>query len=379
MTLRFWRRFRFIAVFFAINFILTGACFAADPQWVEVRSPLFSVITDAGEKRGREVAVKFEQMRVAFGRLLTKATVNLPVALQIIAFRNSRELRQFSPLWHGKPISLAGLYQSGQDRDFILLDLSAEDPMPVVFHEYAHRLMNGNIVGETQPWFDEGFAEYFATTVIEDHVAKVGFRPPPGDLEVLQQFSWLRIPDLFAVRHDSETYNEGNRRSVFYAESWLVVYYLRATQQFSKLNAYFTAVLDHKLPIPDAIQQAFGISAAQFEKELRKYLNTGHVQYYPIPLPPEIETTGYTVSPIGILDAKVVMADMHFHSSDYHDIAAEEFEQILKVQPDNAGAFVAWVTHTCERRILGAHRNTFGKPQNEIPKTRACITTRLCF
>jgi len=27
---------------------------AGDPQWVEIRSPHFSVVTDAGEKRGRE-------------------------------------------------------------------------------------------------------------------------------------------------------------------------------------------------------------------------------------------------------------------------------------------------------------------------------------
>ena len=35
--------------------------FASDPQWVEVRSPHFNVVTDAGEKRGRETALKFEQ------------------------------------------------------------------------------------------------------------------------------------------------------------------------------------------------------------------------------------------------------------------------------------------------------------------------------
>src|SRR5262249_29185386 len=122
MILRCWRGFQLTAILFLL---LSSTAFAGNPQWVEVRSPHFSVITDAGEKRGREVAVRFEQMRVAFGKLLTKATVNLPVPLQIIAFRNAKELRQFSPLWHGKPISLAGLFQSGQDRDFILLDLSA--------------------------------------------------------------------------------------------------------------------------------------------------------------------------------------------------------------------------------------------------------------
>jgi hypothetical protein len=120
MTLRLWRGFHLFSGLLLLS--LTSTAFAGDPQWVEVRSPHFSVITDTGEKKGREVALKFEQMRAVFGALLTKAKVNLPVPLQIVAFRNTKELRQFAPLWHGKPISLAGLFQSGEDRSFILLD-----------------------------------------------------------------------------------------------------------------------------------------------------------------------------------------------------------------------------------------------------------------
>ena len=106
---------------------------AGEPQWVEVRSPNFSVVTDAGEKRGRDVALRFEQMRAAFGTLMTKAKVNLPVPLQIVAFRNTKEMRQVAPLWKGKPTQLAGLFQGGQDRCFIMLDMSVENPYPVVF------------------------------------------------------------------------------------------------------------------------------------------------------------------------------------------------------------------------------------------------------
>src|SRR2546425_9708938 len=88
-----------------------SAVFAGEPQWVEVRSPNFSVVTDAGEKRGREVAMRFEQMRSVFGTLMTKAKVNLPVPLQIVAFRNTKEMRQVAPLWNGKPVQVAGLFQ----------------------------------------------------------------------------------------------------------------------------------------------------------------------------------------------------------------------------------------------------------------------------
>src|SRR5271154_119110 len=59
--------------------------FAGEQQWVEVRSPNFSVITDAGEKRGRDVALHFEQMRSVFGTLMTKVNVSQSVPLQILA------------------------------------------------------------------------------------------------------------------------------------------------------------------------------------------------------------------------------------------------------------------------------------------------------
>ena len=56
----------------------TPLTLAADSQWIEIKSPHFSVVTDAGEKRGRETAMRFEQMRAVFGTLLTKANVNIP-------------------------------------------------------------------------------------------------------------------------------------------------------------------------------------------------------------------------------------------------------------------------------------------------------------
>jgi hypothetical protein len=71
---------------------------ASEAQWIEIQFPHFSVLTDAGEKRGREVAMRFEQMRSVFGTLLTNVNVNLPIPLQIVAFRNSKEFRQFAPL-----------------------------------------------------------------------------------------------------------------------------------------------------------------------------------------------------------------------------------------------------------------------------------------
>ena len=315
-----------------------GSGWAGDAPWVEVKSPHFLVVTDAGEKRGREVAVRFEQMRAVFGALLVKSNVNLPVPLQIIAFRNTKEMRQFVPLFHGKPTELAGLFQHGGDRDFILLDMSSPDPWKVVFHEYAHELMNGNSSGQNQPWFDEGFAEYFSTITVNGKEADVGF-PPEGDVEVLRRVSWMKIADLFQVQQNSRTYNEsGDHRSVFYAESWLVMHFLYDKQLLAKAGPYFSLAVDNKVPVDQAVQRAFGMTPEAWDRQLHDYFNSGTVKYYKLPTPAGIETTGYTTTALSPTDTKATLADMHQHSVDYQDKAVAEFEEVLASDPNNAAA-----------------------------------------
>jgi hypothetical protein len=261
---------------------------AAEPQWVEVRSPNFSVITDAGEHRGREVALRFEQMRSAFGTLMTKAIVNLPVPLQIVAFRNTKEIREVAPLFHGKPTKLAGLFQGSSDRSFILLDMSVDDPWVTVFHEYAHQLLNGNLQREFDPWFEEGFAEYFSSIEVDGKVAKIG-KIPDSDYRVLQQVGTMKVADLFKVVQYSETYNEnGDARTIFYVESGVLMHYIFDHQLLPRVAVYFEWKHDNHASVEEAIQQAFAISPGELDNMLRKYMREGRYLYYAIPAPAQI-------------------------------------------------------------------------------------------
>lgn len=311
---------------------------AGEVAWVEVKSPHFTVFTDAGEKRGREVATRFEQMRAVFGELMTQAKVNTPIPLQIVAFRNNKELKQVSPLWNGKPIELAGLFIPGSDRCFILLDMATENPWSTVFHEYAHQLMNGTLSMNLDPWFEEGFAEYFSSIEVNSHHANVG-KIPAMTYEIIRQQGMMKVSDLFKVQHDSATYNEsGDKRTVFYAESAMVVHYLYDNNLIPKLVQYFDLRYNKKVSVEEAIQQAFGMSAANFHKAIVQYVASNQFLYYPKQTPPEVETTGYTSRPVSATDAAAVIADLHAHSRDYQEKAFSEFEQILKSDPGNAAA-----------------------------------------
>lgn len=318
---------------------LAASAFAGEPTWVEVRSPHFSVVTDAGEKRGREVALRFEQMRGAFAALMTKdAKVTLPVPLQIVAFHNSKAMRPYVPLWKGKPVELTGLFQGGEDRSFILVDLSAEDPWRIVFHEYAHQLANGNTAWRMGPWFDEGFAEFFSTIEVDDKQAQVG-KVPDDTYRILRGEGMMKISELFRVQRDSKTYNEtGDHRTVFYAQSGLLMHYIYDNGLLGKVAAYLDLEINGGVPVEEAIQKAFGMTASQFDKALSNYMMSGRYKYYAIPAPAGIASAAYEARALTEGDAKAVLADAHLHSRDHREEALGEFEEILKLQPDHPAA-----------------------------------------
>lgn len=331
------RRLPYLLCSLSILIFHNNLFFAGDQQWVEVRSPNFSVITDSGEKRGREVAMRFEQMRGVFGALIVKAHVNLAVPLQIVAFRNSKELRQFAPLFNSKPTQVAGLFQGGSDRCFIMLDMSVENPWTVVFHEYAHQLLNGNMEGSLDPWFEEGFAEYFSSIEVDGKEAKVG-KVPKEEYIILQQAGMMKISDLFKVRQNTSTYNEnGDHRNTFYAESGMLMHYIYDNQLLPKVASYYT-LRDQHVSVEDAIQRGFGWSAQQFDKNLRDYVSVGRYRYYSIANPPGMAQNAYTVDLLSATNANAVLADIHLHSIDYQQQAVEEFQQILKADPNNGAA-----------------------------------------
>jgi Flp pilus assembly protein TadD len=308
---------------------------AAD-QWVEVRSPHFSVVTDAGERRGREVALRFEQMRAVFGTLILRSKVNIPVPLQIVAFKNSGGLRGFVPLWKGKPVELAGFYQPGEDRNFIAVDLSANQGLRTVFHEYAHLLLDGNYP-RTQPWFDEGFAEYYSTIEVRNKEVEIGGPPPSAGL--LLETSLQPLATLFAVTHNSQTYNEsGDRRTLFYAQSWLVVHYLFDTGKLKETGTYFDLVQNQHVPIAEAIQRAFGLDAKQFDRQISDYAHSSRLISHTFEASAGIDAAGYSVTKLDEADAKTVLADLHLHSPDHAEQAMREYEQVLQLNPNHAAA-----------------------------------------
>ena len=285
-----------LALLLALTLPLFAAPSTEPNPWLELHSAHFTVITDAGDKRGREVALRFEQMRAVFAILLGKERINQPVPLTILAFKNDKSYYQLAPLRpsssnSAQPIDVPGFFLPGDDQQFIALNLSVDQSWRAVAHDFAHMLLNYNYP-RAQGWFDEGLAEYFSSIQLDNRQVQLGGDPelqptvkedlignehdthPAKSLtELLGAEVWISLPDLFSMKHDTSTYNEGTHHTLYYAESWMVMHYLLHEKKLPEMGNYFNLVLNQHVPIPDAIQQAFGMSPDQLEKAVKDYFH----------------------------------------------------------------------------------------------------------
>ena len=211
--------------------------------------------------------------------------------MTILAFKNDKTYYQTAPLNQGQPIALPGFFVPGEDQNFIVLNLFEEEPWRAVSHEFCHMLLNANYP-PAQGWFDEGLCEYFSSIRVDNRQVEIGDDPelqpsvkqdllqntvatnPAKSLtELLGAQVWLAITDLFTMKHDTSTYNEGTHHTLYYAQSWMVMHYLLHEKKLAETGAYFDLVLNQHVPVEDAIQKAYGMSSVQFEQAVKDYFH----------------------------------------------------------------------------------------------------------
>lgn len=247
---------------------------AHEDTWVEVRSPNFTVISNAGEKEARKIADQFEEIREVFHNTFVKMRVDLGKPVIIFAVKNEDSLKTLLPaFWEAKGhMRPAGVYQPAEEKHFVVVRTNIEGPNPyeVVYHEYTHALMNIN-VRDLPLWLSEGIAEFFGNSEIHDKYVEIG-KIAPYHLQILQQNKLIPIPMLLQADHSSPYYNENNRASVFYAESWAIVHYLQLDPDARKRNLLhdFLAAYEASGNLVDAAQKTFG-DLNKFAQKMEAY------------------------------------------------------------------------------------------------------------
>jgi FimV-like protein len=309
-----------LAVFFAtllcfLSFLPAQTSVLAKDNWVSVRSKNFFLIGNASEKEIRQVGTRLEQFREVFSRLFTRTKFTSPVPTTVIVFKSDKSYAPFKP----NP-NISGYFQPGPDTNYITLTTEVrgeQNPFSVIFHEYTHLLVNNN-AGNVPVWFNEGLAEYYSTvTVTDDQKFALG-NPIANHVYLLREKKMLPLRTLFQVDSRSPYYNERDKQSVFYAQSWALVHYLilgKEAQHVRQIQKFLDS-LSAGVPMEKAFQQAFEMTFEQMEKELGKYIRNDK---YPILSGQFDQKIGFDKemqsAPVTEAEAQAYLGDLLLHSN----------------------------------------------------------------
>jgi hypothetical protein len=240
-------------------------------DWVRVETPNL-VVYGPGEKRTREITAEFERFREALSQILPTPPVSA-VPTIVVAFENSAAFSPYRPMFNGKPVKLAGFYTGTETDDMIAFAQGdRESGLRVILHEYTH-LITSNASHGLPLWVSEGLADFYSTFEIRpDGKQAILGRPVIEHAQLLNATSqWLTQDQLLNVTHDSPLYNEGERRSIFYAQSWAMVHLFMTGEpnRSKELGQYAQLTTGGMAPV-EAWKRAFGDLDVQ--KELRRHL-----------------------------------------------------------------------------------------------------------
>src|SRR4051812_18946319 len=91
-------------------------------SWVQVSSDTYVVKSSAGEARAKQVLKELEGFHQLVGTTLVFRNTELPeLPIEVLLVGDEPTLKELEPEYNGRKVSIAGYYQAGQDRDFIVL------------------------------------------------------------------------------------------------------------------------------------------------------------------------------------------------------------------------------------------------------------------
>ena len=303
---------------------LRGPLAAAD-QWIKLATPHFELYTIAGEKKGREAILYFEQVRSFFLEASqSKRASEFPV--RIVAFRGEK---QYQP-YRINEFAVA-YYTHGRNRDYIVMQDIASEHYPVAIHEYTHLVIEHTGLNPP-PWLTEGLAELYSTLTPVGKKAAIG-DVPPGRAQTLMTNKWIPLVVLTSADHKSPLYNERDHAGMFYAESWALTHMLYFSPEYRPRFANFLAAASSGKTTEEVCRTVFGKRLAEVESALREYLQRDRFYRAVYDIKLEKSAEDPDVSEASAFESGVVLADLLAMTHKTQE-ALSAYQQLAASNPD---------------------------------------------
>src|SRR5438045_3909761 len=102
--------------------MLGSLVFSLFLSWVQVSSDTYIVKSSAGEERAKRVLKELEGFHQLVGSTVAFRNTELPeLPIEVLLIGDEETMKELSPEYNGRKVAVAGYFQAGRDRDFIVL------------------------------------------------------------------------------------------------------------------------------------------------------------------------------------------------------------------------------------------------------------------
>jgi tetratricopeptide (TPR) repeat protein len=237
-------------------------------EWRKAQTQHFNVYGEVKESELRTAASdleRYHRLLAAMMKVDDKAAV---ARLDIYLVSKREDLGQVEP---DLDRAVAGFYRARPGGRAAFVSWSSHDrdqARRILQHEYAHHFMRQYFTWSYPVWFTEGFAEYFATTVVVGDTIQLG-GATDGQTYLLESRPWMSMDTLLNARSSI------TRDGMVYPQGWLLTHYLlRDGDRAAQLQAYFAAMRAGK-PEAEAFTDAFKTDKGALQRQLTGYAKIG--------------------------------------------------------------------------------------------------------
>src|SRR5258708_16716284 len=289
-------------------------------NWIEIKSPHYTIYSNAGEHDGRRVAAQFEEIRAVFEQSFPKLRVDFGKPSIVYLLKDENSLKLLMPAYgqNKNAMKIAGFYQLSNDKNFAVVRANVTgtgtNPYHVMYHEWAHGLLRVNFRGLAL-WLDEGLAEYWGGSDIDNKEGRVGMADA-AQLRILHQNAFLPISTLVSIDASSPLYNRQDHAGMFYAESWAIVHYFSLAPEVRDqhlLDKYLAALQATDDPI-EAANRSFG-NLKKLGEKLEAYTRQSSFLYQRVAVNSNISEENFAARHLSPAEGLLAQADYLLHTN----------------------------------------------------------------
>jgi tetratricopeptide (TPR) repeat protein len=244
-------------------------------RWVVAQSENFTLYSNAKADKTRQIANSLEQLRQIIEHLGSDVSQIERAPITFILFRDEKAFLPYmrTPPPPGTVRPSEGHY--GEDRDFVLLDAGRPpaEVFPWAYEAYSLYLIDLQY-RELPFWLRVGLASFYGTADVDARgTVRIG-APVERHVRQLREHAMIPLAQFFRVEAESSFLNDPNNLRTYNAQVWAIAHLLMTgggaedptagRQVFQSLSAGASP--------ETAIQDAYGLELAAFEKRLYTYI-----------------------------------------------------------------------------------------------------------